>query len=193
MAAAVGSPQALAWPGFVCQAAGAMQGWGLGVQGALRSGWGSRDLGAAQGQQVVEMKGSWLFRIPAPTSISSKVDSVPGGRGSVLASTKSYVFPFHMKKCFPTTFSPLGLRLSQDVRDSGESMWVPGGLFQAGLAACALKQPLDSAGSRGRLRKRPGFPKASGLCGGLPWPTRLAAEVSPLEHLPRVGTIAAAG
>ena len=77
------------------------------------------------------------------------------------------------------------------MRHSGESMWVPGDLSQAGLSARALK-PLDSAGSCGRgCARDQGFLRFQASEG--PALARLAAEASPSDAFLRVGTAAAAG
>lgn len=69
---------------------------------------------------------------------------------------------------------------------------MPGDLSQAGLAVRALKRPLDSAGSRGRgCARDQGFLRLQASAG--PALAQLAAEASPSDAFPRVGTVAAAG
>lgn len=106
---------------------------------------------------------------------------------SVGLNQRDHVFPFSHEKMLSNHVLSFRPQTFPGRRDSGESMWVPGGLFQAGLAACALKQPLDSAGSHGReLRKRPGFPKSWASVGLHPGPD-LQQEAKPFRHLPKGG------
>lgn len=106
---------------------------------------------------------------------------------------RDHVIPFSLEKnAFQPCFLLQALDFPRMTRHSGESMWVPGDLSQAGLAARALKRPLDSAGSRGKgCARDQGFLRLQASEG--PALARLAAEASPSDAFPRVGTAAAAG